>query len=121
VKEGAAYLAAANACAPPKLGRRVVAIGGGSAAMDVARSARRAGHEVSVLALESELQMPAQREEVLAAKEEGVRLFDHCHDAAAFFLHQRSDRSSATYTNSSAAVGQEWTGATRPLRCGTRR
>ena len=76
VMDGAAYLAAANAGAPPALGRRVVAIGGGSAAMDVARSARRAGHEVSVLALESELQMPAQREEVLAAKEEGVRLFD---------------------------------------------
>ena len=76
VMDGAAYLAAANAGAPPALGKRVVAIGGGSAAMDVARSARRAGHEVSVLALESELQMPAQREEVLAAKEEGVRLFD---------------------------------------------
>ena len=76
VMDGAAYLEAANAGAPPALGKRVVAIGGGSAAMDVARSARRAGHEVSVLALESELQMPAQREEVLAAKEEGVRLVD---------------------------------------------
>jgi NADPH-dependent glutamate synthase beta subunit-like oxidoreductase/NAD-dependent dihydropyrimidine dehydrogenase PreA subunit len=76
VMEGAAYLAAANDGAPPALGRRVVVIGGGSAAMDVARSARRAGHEVSVLALEPEAQMPAQREEVVAAKAEGVRLFD---------------------------------------------
>jgi NADPH-dependent glutamate synthase beta subunit-like oxidoreductase/Pyruvate/2-oxoacid:ferredoxin oxidoreductase delta subunit len=76
VMDGAAYLAAANAGAPAALGNRVVAIGGGSAAMDVARSARRAGHEVSVLSLEREAEMPAQREEVVAAKEEGVRLFD---------------------------------------------
>lgn len=76
VMDGAAYLAAANAGSPPALGKRVVAIGGGSAAMDVARSARRAGHEVSVLSLEREAEMPAQREEVLAAKEEGVRFFD---------------------------------------------
>lgn len=76
VMDGAAYLAAANAGSPPALGRRVVAIGGGSAAMDVARSARRAGHEVSVLALEREAEMPAQREEVISAKEEGVRFFD---------------------------------------------
>ena len=76
VMDGAAYLAAANTGAPPLLGKRVLAIGGGSAAMDVALSARRAGHEVCVLALEPELQMPAQREEVLAAKEEGVRLVD---------------------------------------------
>ena len=76
VVDGAAYLAAANAGAPPALGRRVVVIGGGSAAMDVARSARRAGHEVSVLALESEAQMPAQREEVVQAREEGVAFFD---------------------------------------------
>lgn len=76
VVDGADYLAAANAGAPPALGKRVAVIGGGSAAMDVARSARRAGHEVSVLSLESEAQMPAQREEVVQAKEEGVALYD---------------------------------------------
>ncbi len=76
VMDGAAYLAAANAGRPPALGKRVVVIGGGSAAMDVARSARRAGHDVSILALESEAQMPAQREEVVQAKEEGIRFFD---------------------------------------------
>ena len=71
--DSATYLARANAGAPPALGRRLAVIGGGSAAIDVARSARRAGHEVTVLALESEAQMPAQREEVVQAKEEGVR------------------------------------------------
>lgn len=75
VIDGAVYLAAANAGAPPPLGKRMAVIGGGSAAMDVARSARRAGHEVSVLALESEAQMPAQREEVVQAIEEGIALY----------------------------------------------
>ncbi len=76
VMDGAAYLAAANAGKPPALGKHVAVIGGGSAALDVARSARRAGHEVSVIALESEAQMPAQREEVVQAKEEGIALYD---------------------------------------------
>lgn len=73
VMDSAAYLARSNAGAPPALGPRLAVIGGGSAAMDVARSARRAGHEVTVLCLESEAQMPAQREEVVQAMEEGVR------------------------------------------------
>jgi NADPH-dependent glutamate synthase beta subunit-like oxidoreductase len=74
VMEGADYLARANAGTPPVLGRRVVVIGGGSAAFDAARSARRAGHEVTVLALEGAAQLPAQREEVAEAAEEGVTL-----------------------------------------------
>jgi NADPH-dependent glutamate synthase beta subunit-like oxidoreductase len=74
--DGAEWLAQANAGAPPRLGRRLVVIGGGSAAMDVARSARRLGHEVMLLALEREHEMPAQREEVEQALEEGVRLVD---------------------------------------------
>ena len=68
--------AAANAGAPPALGARLVVIGGGSAALDVARSARRAGHEVTILALEARAQMPAQREEVEEALEEGIALVD---------------------------------------------
>lgn len=76
VMESAAYLAQANAGRTPALGCRVVVIGGGSAAMDVARSARRAGHDVRVLALENDAQMPAQREEVLAAREEGVEILN---------------------------------------------
>lgn len=76
VMDGADYLARANAGTAPALGKRVVVIGGGSAAIDVARSARRAGHEVTILALESVSQMPAQREEVAEALEEGVALVD---------------------------------------------
>jgi NADPH-dependent glutamate synthase beta subunit-like oxidoreductase/Pyruvate/2-oxoacid:ferredoxin oxidoreductase delta subunit len=76
VVDGADYLARASRGAPPTLGARVVVIGGGSAALDVARSARRAGHEVTILALEAEAEMPAQREEVIEAREEGITLAD---------------------------------------------
>ncbi|MDO8420429.1 MAG: NAD(P)-binding protein [Rubrivivax sp.] len=76
VMDGAAYLEASNAGQPPPLGRHVVVIGGGSAAIDAARSARRAGHEVTLLALEQRAQMPAQREEVEEALEEGIALID---------------------------------------------
>lgn len=74
VVDGAEYLARASIGQAPVLGRRLVVIGGGSAALDVARSARRTGHAVTILALESEVQMPAQREEVLEAREEGITI-----------------------------------------------
>jgi len=74
--DGADYLARAAEGRPIALGPRVVVVGGGSAALDVARSARRRGHAVTIVALESERQMPAQREEVVEALEEGVALVD---------------------------------------------
>ncbi|MCU0765650.1 MAG: FAD-dependent oxidoreductase, partial [Burkholderiaceae bacterium] len=74
VMNGAEYLALTSMGEKPALGRRVVVIGGGSAALDVARSARRAGHEVTLVALESTAQMPAQREEIDEALEEGIVL-----------------------------------------------
>jgi NADPH-dependent glutamate synthase beta subunit-like oxidoreductase/ferredoxin len=73
---GADYLAQSTAGTPPALGRRLLVVGGGSAALDAARSARRAGHEVTILALEQAQQMPAQREEVAEALEEGIALVD---------------------------------------------
>ncbi len=51
-------------------------IGGGSAAIDVARTARRQGKQVTVMSLETRDVMPAQPEEVSEALEEGVRLVD---------------------------------------------
>ncbi len=74
VMDGADYLARSSRGEKPALGRRVVVIGGGSAALDAARSARRAGHEVTILALEKVAQMPAQREEIEEAVEEGIVL-----------------------------------------------
>ena len=76
VLDGAAYLGAVNTGLRPALGHRVVVVGGGGAALDAARSARRAGHLVTILALETREQMPAQREEVEEALDEGIALYD---------------------------------------------
>ena len=56
------------------LGRRVAVIGGGNAAIDSARSALRAGCEVTILYRRERKDMPAIEEETLAAEEEGARI-----------------------------------------------
>jgi len=59
---------------PIKRGRRVVVVGGGNVAMDAARTAIRLGAEQVVLMYRrTEREMPARREEVAHALEEGVR------------------------------------------------
>jgi glutamate synthase (NADPH/NADH) small chain len=59
---------------PIKVGRQVMVIGGGNVALDAARSALRLGAEkVSIVYRRSEAEMPARREEVLNAMEEGIR------------------------------------------------
>ena len=56
-------------------GKHVVVVGGGNVAMDSARSALRLGaEEVSVVYRRGEEEMPARREEIEHAKEEGVSL-----------------------------------------------
>jgi len=58
---------------PVKVGRRVAVIGGGNVAMDSARCALRLGAEkVYVIYRRSEKEMPARREEVENAMEEGI-------------------------------------------------
>ncbi|MFW6125575.1 MAG: NADPH-dependent glutamate synthase [Chloroflexota bacterium] len=58
---------------PLKVGRRVAVIGGGNVAMDSARCALRMGaEEVYVVYRRSESEMPARREEVENAQEEGI-------------------------------------------------
>jgi glutamate synthase (NADPH/NADH) small chain len=59
---------------PVKVGRRVAVIGGGNVAMDAARCALRLGaEEVYIIYRRSEVEMPARREEVENAKEEGIQ------------------------------------------------
>jgi NADPH-dependent glutamate synthase beta subunit-like oxidoreductase len=73
VGHGLGFLRELNTGARPPLGRRLVVVGGGSTAMDVARSARRLGvTSVTVLALEARGEMPALAEEVAEALGEGV-------------------------------------------------
>jgi glutamate synthase (NADPH/NADH) small chain len=58
---------------PVKVGKRVAVIGGGNVAMDSARCALRLGaDEVYIVYRRSEAEMPARREEVENAKEEGI-------------------------------------------------
>ncbi len=57
---------------PIKIGSRVAVIGGGNVAMDAARCAKRLGAEVSIVYRRSEAEMPARKEEVHHAREEGI-------------------------------------------------
>ncbi|MGE5530102.1 MAG: NADPH-dependent glutamate synthase [Patescibacteria group bacterium] len=60
---------------PVKVGRRVAVIGAGNVAMDSARTALRLGaEEVSIVYRRSRAEMPARREEIENAEEEGVSL-----------------------------------------------
>jgi len=59
----------------PKLGRKVLVIGGGNVAMDVARTARRLGVEkVEMVCLENEQEIPAWKWEVDEAVEEAIKI-----------------------------------------------
>ena len=59
---------------PVKIGKRVAVVGGGNVAMDSARCALRLGaKEVYIVYRRSEAEMPARREEVENAREEGIQ------------------------------------------------
>lgn len=58
---------------PIKVGRRTITVGGGNVAMDSARTALRLGAKESIIVYRrSEQELPARREEVEHAKEEGI-------------------------------------------------
>ena len=60
---------------PIKAGKKVIVVGGGNVAMDAARTARRLGAEVHIVYRLGEEELPARKEEVHHAKEEGI-IFD---------------------------------------------
>lgn len=57
---------------PVKKAKKTVVIGGGNVAMDAARCAKRLGGDVTVVYRRTEAELPARREEVEHAKEEGI-------------------------------------------------
>ncbi|MBE6687261.1 MAG: NADPH-dependent glutamate synthase [Ruminococcaceae bacterium] len=57
---------------PIKKSENVCVIGGGNVAMDAARCAKRVGGKVKIIYRRSEEEMPARREEIMHAKEEGI-------------------------------------------------
>jgi glutamate synthase (NADPH/NADH) small chain len=60
---------------PIRRARRVAVVGGGNVAMDAARTAKRLGAEVHIVYRRGEEELPARREEIEHAKEEGI-IFD---------------------------------------------
>ena len=57
---------------PIHAGNKVVVVGGGNVAMDAARTALRLGAETTIVYRRTETELPARREEVHHAKEEGI-------------------------------------------------
>ena len=70
---GVDFLREVNLGNKPSLGRKCAVIGGGNVAMDLCRTAVRLGAETYVIYRRSEEEMPADKEEIAEAKEEGVK------------------------------------------------
>ena len=68
------FLEAVNAGRPVAVGKKVIVIGGGNVACDVARCARRLGAQVEMACLEARHEMPAFSWDIAEAEEEGVRI-----------------------------------------------
>ncbi len=58
---------------PVQKGHRVIVVGGGNVAMDAARSAKRLGGDVTIVYRRTQAELPARKEEVEHAMEEGIR------------------------------------------------
>ncbi len=76
VLDGITFLRSVRLDAPMELGRKVLVVGGGSVAMDVAGSALRLARQVEILALEGREVMPAPEDEIEDVIEEGAILND---------------------------------------------
>ena len=70
---GVDFLREVNLGGSPEIGKKCAVIGGGNVAMDVCRTAIRLGAETTVIYRRSEEEMPADKEEIAEAKEEGVK------------------------------------------------
>ena len=57
---------------PIHAGKKVIVVGGGNVAMDAARTALRLGAETTIVYRRTEVELPARKEEVHHAHEEGV-------------------------------------------------
>ena len=58
---------------PIRAGKRAVIVGGGNVAMDAARTALRLGADTTIVYRRTEVELPARREEVHHARQEGIR------------------------------------------------
>jgi heterodisulfide reductase subunit A len=77
VVPGIGFLRQVNLTGVAPIGQNVVVIGGGAVAMDVARTARRLGAcQVRVVCLEGRSEMPAWKDEVRGALDEGIEILN---------------------------------------------
>ncbi|UCE38493.1 MAG: FAD-dependent oxidoreductase [Thermoplasmata archaeon] len=75
ILQGVEYLKKLNSGKIPQdyfKGKKILVIGGGNVAMDSARSAKRLGGDVTIVYRRSLKEMPAHKEEIQQAKEEGI-------------------------------------------------
>ena len=71
------FLQAVSVGKKVKVGDKILVVGGGNVALDVARTALRlGGQEVSVVCLEKKEDMPAHKIDMKEAEEEGIRILD---------------------------------------------
>ncbi|MBU2497943.1 MAG: FAD-dependent oxidoreductase, partial [Proteobacteria bacterium] len=77
VLKGVEFLRAVSLGNEVNMGNRVIVIGGGNVAVDVARTSLRVGaQEVSLVCLEQREEMPAWEDEIEGALEEGVSIIN---------------------------------------------
>ena len=81
---------------PVQRAKKVVVVGGGNVAMDAARCAKRLGAEVHIVYRRGEAELPARREEIAHAKEEGI-VFDLLTNPVRIFPTALTDRKAADY------------------------
>jgi len=74
VVDGLTFLKAVNSGKAPRIGAKVLVVGGGNTAIDAARASRRLGADVTILYRRTRAEMPAAADEIAEALEEGVTL-----------------------------------------------
>ena len=74
VTEAIKFLREYNLKGSVKVGKKVVVIGGGNAAIDAARTAVRLGADVTVVYRRTRAEMPAYAEEIEESQQEGVKI-----------------------------------------------
>ena len=81
---------------PVQRAKKVVVVGGGNVAMDAARCAKRLGAEVHIVYRRGEAELPARREEIAHAKEEGI-VFDLLTNPVRILPTPQTDKKAADY------------------------
>ncbi len=81
---------------PIQHGKCVAVVGGGNVAMDAARTAKRLGAEVHIIYRRGEEELPARREEIEHAKEEGI-IFDLLTNPTRILATETTDQRDPSY------------------------